>query len=154
MVKKVSILLEYLLSALFGILMAISYVLFVVENNFAPAGINGIAVMIQYKFNFSIAYMSLIINIPLCIFAYFLINKQFAIKSLIFTVFYSTVFLLLQNFKILDNFKYDAQGVDTIYPVIIAGLVSGFSSSMLFKLNSSTAGTDIVAKFVSIKNRF
>ena len=58
-----------------AVLLAFNYRLFIVPNSFAPAGINGIATMIQAKFGFSIAYMSLLINVPLCIFAYFFVNK-------------------------------------------------------------------------------
>ena len=65
-----------------AILLAFNYQLFVVENNFAPAGLNGIATMIQYKTGFSIGYMSLIINVPLCILAYFFVQKRFAKYSL------------------------------------------------------------------------
>ena len=55
--------------------MALCYQIFIFENSFAPAGINGIATMIQYKLHFSVAYMSLLINIPLCVLAFiFLAN--------------------------------------------------------------------------------
>ena len=39
--------LEYLLVVLMGMLLATSYILFVVKNNFAPAGLNGVTVMIS-----------------------------------------------------------------------------------------------------------
>ena len=58
---------EYVIVALMGMLLATSYILFVVKNNFAPAGLNGITVMIQYKLDFSVGFASLIINVPLCI---------------------------------------------------------------------------------------
>ena len=57
----------------------------------------GIATMIQYKTGFSISYMSLLINVPLSVLAYFLIQKDFAVKTLLFSVVYSVVFLMLQN---------------------------------------------------------
>ena len=56
-----------------AILLAFVYYIFIINNQFAPAGLNGIATMIQYKTGFSIGYMSLIINVPLCTLAYFLI---------------------------------------------------------------------------------
>ena len=65
-----------------AVLLAFNYQLFIVKNDFAPAGLNGIATMIQYKTGFSIGYMSLIINIPLCILAYFFIDKNFSKHSL------------------------------------------------------------------------
>ena len=72
-----------------ALLLAINYHFFIVENDFAPAGINGISTMIQYKTGFSISYSSLIINIPLCIFAFFFVSKTYGVRSLVFTLFYS-----------------------------------------------------------------
>ncbi|MBO5714020.1 MAG: YitT family protein, partial [Clostridia bacterium] len=136
-----------------GILLAFNYILFITPNNFAPAGINGIAVMIQYKLNFSVGYMSLIINVPLCIFAFFLIERKFSIKTLIFCLVYSFVYLGLQQLD-FSKFQYNAQGIDTVYPVIIAGLLSGLVYGLLFKINACTGGTDIVARFLSKKKPF
>ena len=50
---------------LMALLLAVNYHIFIVENNFAPAGLNGIATMIQYKTGFSTNYMSLLINVPI-----------------------------------------------------------------------------------------
>lgn len=145
---------KYVYIVLLGMLMATGYILFVVPNHYAPAGINGIAVMVQYKLHFSVGFMSLIINVPLCVFAYFTVNRRFAVHTLVFCVTYSLFYLLLQNIPVMENFAYDAGGVDTIYPVIIAGLISGFCYGSLFRLNASTGGTDIVAKYVSKKRPY
>ena len=88
---------SYLCIIMAAVLLAFNYQLFIVNNGFAPAGLNGIATMVQYKTGFSIGYMSLIINIPLCILAYFLVDKSFARRSLVFSLAYSLVFLLLQK---------------------------------------------------------
>ena len=132
-------------------LFALNYELFIVKNHFAPAGINGIATMIQYKSGFSIGYFSLIINVPLCVFAYFCIDRAFAVKTAVFSVAYS-VFVLLLELADLSRFQYDAEGVDTIYPVLIAGAVGGFVYGLAFRRDSSTGGADIIAKFVSKKD--
>ena len=134
-----------------AVLFAFNYELFIVKNHFAPAGVNGIATMIQYKFGFSIGYFSLIVNVPLCLFAFFCINRAFAIKTAVFSVVYSVAVLLLE-FIDISRFQYDAQGVDTIYPVLIAGAVGGFVYGLAFRRNSSTGGADIIAKFVSKKD--
>ncbi len=152
--KKIANVLEYFLIALMGMLLAIDYVLFITPNSFAPAGINGIAVMIQYKLNFSVGYMSLIVNIPLCAFAFFMIDRKFSVKTLVFCLVYSGFYLLFQNIEYLTNFQYNAEGIDTVYPVIIAGLLGGLVYGVLFRLNSCTGGTDIVAKFLSKKKPF
>jgi uncharacterized membrane-anchored protein YitT (DUF2179 family) len=71
------------------------------------------------------------------------------VKSLVFCVVYSVSFLILQWLP-LEPFHYVAE-TDTIFPVIIAGLLSGVVYGLGFKVNSSTGGTDIIAKFISKK---
>ncbi len=134
-----------------AMLMALSYQLFIVENNFAPAGLNGIATMIQYKTGFSIGYMSLIINIPLCVLTYFLLSKKFAIRTLLYSMAYSFSFLAFQKIG-FEQFQYRANGHNTIFPVILSGVIAGFIYGVCFGNNASTGGTDIVAKYISNKN--
>ncbi len=131
-----------------AVLLAVNYHLFIVENHFAPAGLNGIATMIQFKTGFSISYMSLLINVPLCILAYFLVEKEYAVKSLVFSVVYSVSYLFLQQLP-LDHLKYDAQDHNTIFPVIISGVISGVVSGICLKNVASTGGTDILSKYIN-----
>ena len=135
---------------LVALLLAFNYQLFIVENGFAPAGLNGIATMIQYKTGFSIGYMSLIINIPLCVLAWFLIDRRFAVYSLVFCLVYSFSFLYLQKLG-LENLQYNANGHDTIFPVVLSGVISGFVYGVCFRNNASTGGTDILSKYISKK---
>ncbi|MGN1093559.1 MAG: YitT family protein [Candidatus Neoclostridium sp.] len=150
----------YALTFALGCFYALSYYLFIVPNDFAPSGINGIAVMIQYLGHFSIGYMSLLINVPLCVFAFFCIDRHFACKTATFSLSFSGAYLLFQNVpavsSVLDSFQYvalkDGSIVsDTIYPVMISGLICGLCFGVLFKCNSSTGGTDIISKYLSKK---
>lgn len=140
--------LSYLSVILVAVLLAFNYHLFIVENHFAPAGLNGIATMIQYKTGFSISYMSLLINVPLCALAYYLVNKRFAVKTLIFSLVYSAAYLILQNSN-TAFMQYNADGHDTIFPVIISGVVSGFVYGICLKHNASTGGTDILSRYIN-----
>jgi uncharacterized membrane-anchored protein YitT (DUF2179 family) len=152
--KKTKSFLSYFFIIFAAILLAFNYYIFIIENSFAPAGLNGIATMIQYKTGFSISYMSLIINIPLSIFAYFFTNKNFAVKTLIFSVVYSFFFLFLQRIDI-KAIQYSCNGHDTIYPVILSGVISGFVYGVCFKNNASTGGTDVISRHITkIKPNF
>lgn len=64
--------LEFLLISVLAVLSAVTYIIFIFPNSFAPAGFNGIATMIQYVFGFNAGYLSLLINIPLVIVVVFL----------------------------------------------------------------------------------
>ncbi len=134
--------------AICGVVMALVYYVFIVKNGFAPAGLNGVATMIQYKTGFSISYMSLLINVPLSVLAYFFVQKEFALKTLVFSVTYSVSFLFLARlpFRFL---QYDALGHDTVYPVILSGVVSGGVYGICFRNNASTGGTDVIARYIN-----
>ena len=60
---------NYAALVILAMLAAFNYEIFVHPNSFAPSGVNGIATMIQYLLNFSVGYMSLLINIPMLIVA-------------------------------------------------------------------------------------
>ncbi len=141
---------EYIVIVLCALMMAFGYILFIIPNNFAPAGLNGVATMIQHTLGFSIGYFSLIINIPLCVFAFFFVSREFGIKSLVFSLVYSITYLILQEYS-FDAIVYDANDTDTIFPCLIAGMLSGFIYGTCFRMNASTGGTDIVAKTISQK---
>ena len=145
--------LECLLMVLLAVLFACNYELFIVKNNFAPAGFNGIGTMLEYKFGFEIGYFTILVNAPLCLLAFFLVDPEFSIKTFIFCMVYAVSCIILQDYaQDLSFLQYDAQGIDTIYPVLIAGSVGGFVYGITFRRNSSTGGADIVAKYVSKKD--
>ena len=72
----------------------------------------------------------------------------FAVKTLVFSLVYSAAYLLLQQSN-TDFIKYNAQGHDTIFPVIISGVISGLVYGMCLKCNASTGGTDIVSRYIN-----
>ena len=61
---------SYAITAGLACLMGVSYELFVFPNAFAPAGINGLATMLQYLLHVNIGYLSLLINLPLVLLAW------------------------------------------------------------------------------------
>lgn len=146
--NKTKAFLSYVEVVVVALLLAVNYHVFIVQNDFAPAGLNGIATMIQYKTGFSISYMSLIINVPLSLLAFFLVQRQFAMKTLLFSLVYSFSFLFLQNAG-LEFIQYNAEGHDTIYPVIISGVISGVVYGICFKNNASTGGTDVISRYIN-----
>jgi uncharacterized membrane-anchored protein YitT (DUF2179 family) len=92
--------------------------------------------------------MSLLINIPLSILAYFLVQKDFAVKTLLFSLVYSVSFLFLQHSG-LSFIQYNALGHDTIYPVILSGVLAGSVYGVCFRNNASTGGTDVISRYIN-----
>ena len=126
--------------------MGANYALFVFPNAFAPAGINGLATIVQYLFHISVGYMSLIINIPLILIAWKKLDADFAKKSLLFVLVFSGTTLALGHVD-LSGIAYES-GSSTILGPAAAGVVSGAVYGLVIRLNGSTGGTDIVAAWV------
>ena len=101
MKKKSKIVFEYTCIVALAFLMALSYEIFIFQNSFAPSGINGIATMIQHIFDFSVGYISLIINIPLATLAFFLVDRKFALRSGVFVLVFSVLLIAVQNMDFL-----------------------------------------------------
>jgi len=150
--KTLREILGLLMIAGLAVILAFNYKLFIVPNSFAPSGINGIATMVQYKLGFSIGYMSLLVNMPLCVFSFFTTDRRFAFRTGLFCVVYSLSYLYIQGID-MTNIQYSAHGVDTVFPCMIAGMLSGAIYGLCFKRDASTGGTDIVSKYISKRDR-
>lgn len=128
--------------------MGLSYEFFVFPNAFAPAGINGLATMIQYVFHISIGYFSLVINVPLLLLAWRKVDRDFAMKSLTFVLVFSAVTLTLNQFDLSGIAYHTTNGTSAILGPVAAGVVSGAVYGFVIRQNGSTGGTDIVAAWV------
>ena len=134
-----------------AVVMGLSYELFVFPNAFAPAGINGLATMIQYVFHVSIGYLSLIINIPLILLAWRWVDRDFALKNLVFVVVFSAVTLVLNQVDLSAVAYHTDNGNSAILGPVAAGVISGAVYGGVIRQNGSTGGPDIIAAWVRKK---
>jgi len=149
--EKVSkIVIRYLIITFAAALMASSTYILVIPNDFAPSGISGICVMVQYLFKFSVGYLNIIINLPLCIVAFIMGYRRFAVRSYYFCLVYSLLYVIIQRINPVF-LQYDAKGQDTMLPVLIAGVTSGLVTVMCYESLGSQCGTDIISKILSEK---
>lgn len=151
--QKRSPAIDYLIIAALAVLMAFNYQIFILHNAFAPSGISGLATIIQHLCGFSVGYMSLITNIPLAIFCFCRVEKQFAVKTFVNVIVFSITLLLLQR-NIIDvrPFVYHTNdGRSTLLAPVAAGTVNGFIYGYSIKSGGSTGGTDYVAAVIHKK---
>ena len=139
---------SYCTVAALAILMGLSYAFFVFPNSFAPAGINGLATIVQYLFHISIGYLSLLINLPLILLAWKKLDRDFARKSLLFVLVFSAVTLALSQIDLSGIVYHTENGTSSILGPTAAGVISGAVYGLVIRQNGSTGGTDIVAAWV------
>lgn len=133
-----------------AVVTSLNYYLFVLQNAFAPAGVNGIATMVQYGFGVSVSYMSLVINLPLAVFSWFRIGREFTAKSALYVLVFSGVLLIWQNRIIdIDRFVYLTEdGKSTILAPVAAGAINGIVYGVVVRFGGTTGGTDFIAGYV------
>lgn len=134
---------------------AICVTVFILPYNFAPGGATGIGTMIEYASTewfdskFSAGYVMLIVNTPLLIFAFFKIDKGFAIKSGICIIVYSLLIVLMQNLGWDKVISY-VNG-EPVLSACASGVLGGIGLTIMLKIGGSTGGTDIIATFIQRK---
>ena len=128
---------SYAITAGLACLMGVSYELFVFPNAFAPAGINGLATMLQYLLHINIGYLSLLINLPLVLLAWKKVDRDFARKTLVFVLVFSAVTLVLGQMD-LSAIAYDS-GSSAILGPVAAGVVSGAVYGWVSRLGAEKA---------------
>lgn len=139
---------------LLAALSALNYAIFIFPNKFAPAGIDGICTMIQDITSVNIGYLSLIVNIPLIILSFFILSRDFAIKSTIYIISFSISSIFLGKID-LSSFVYITDtGSSIVLAPIIAGVIRGLLYYVTLKLNGSSGGVDIIAALIKHKKPF
>lgn len=134
------------ISILFGIiLVAISIEYFLAPNNIAGGGVTGLAIIINAIIpKMSISIITLIINGLLFVAAFIILGGDFGKKSVITTVGLSIVMWIIEKFlhpvAITD---------DLMIATIFGTIISALGMAIVFYNNSSTGGTDILAKILN-----
>ncbi|MBP2626530.1 MAG: putative 5xTM rane YitT family [Firmicutes bacterium] len=133
---------KYLWVALGCLIASASINLFLVPHHLLSGGVSGLAIIFYFLFGLPIGLQILLMNIPLIYVAYKLIDKDYAITTIYGTIVFSVAIdatRFLSSFNPLD---------DPILACITGGIISGVGSGLIFRVNGSAGGLDIVAAVV------
>ena len=127
----------------FGILlMAVGIYFFKATNNFATGGVSGISVIMAKILPFlSQATYMLIINVALLIVGLIVLGRSCGLLTIYSSIVLSIETWLFEYFIPLDSPLTTFPLLELVYAVLLTGI----GSAIVFKCNSSTGGTDIVA---------
>lgn len=148
--KKFQTVIDLLLVIVASVLSAVGLYTFVNPANFAPSGIDGIAMMLQKLTDVNMGYISLAINIPLLIMAWFFISKKYVIYTTLFTVLSSVMLIVMEK---IDMYQYISQNNAWI-AVLASGIMLGARTAIMIKIGGSSGGVDIIASVVQQKRPY
>ncbi len=145
--KSLNLIITYGFVILLAVMFGLNYHIFVVANDFAPVGLAGILVMVQYLGGFKISWLNLLLNIPLAVLCFFFVNRKFAVRSFLFSVVFSLTLMASEYWNV---YTFKTQ-YDKILAVISAGVINGFIYGCTIRLGGSTGGTDLIASLIQVK---
>lgn len=119
-------------------LMALSINQFLDPHNIAPGGVTGLAIVINNMTNIPVWIMNLVFNIPLFLCAIKLLKKD-TLKTL-WGIVLLTLFLKIININPVTN--------DVLLSAIFGGIIMGVALGLIFRVNGSTGGTDLLALLI------
>ena len=126
---------------------AVSVNTFTSPNNIIPAGLTGIATMINYLFGAPIGITAILLNLPLFIWGIIEVGYQFIAKTIVATILSSIMIDLTAPF--LPRYTGD-----TLLACIFGGLLLGIGLAFIFMRGGTTGGTDLIASLLSKHFRF
>lgn len=119
---------------------------FLMINNLATGGANGLAIVINYFIpDTPVGMIMIIINIVLFIIAFLFIGTSFGIKTIYSSLGVSIMVLILEK---TVNLKESITG-DLLVELIFGIIISGLGMAIVFNQDASTGGTDIIAKILN-----
>ncbi|WP_291559330.1 MULTISPECIES: YitT family protein [unclassified Clostridium] len=143
MVRKIK---EFMLINLGIIMVACGMYFFLMTNNLAIGGANGLAIVINYFIpNVSVGIIMIAINIVLFIVAFIFIGSNFGVKTIYSSFGVSFMVLILEK---TVKLTHSITG-DLFLELIFGILISGAGMGIVFNQDASTGGTDIIAKILN-----
>ncbi|GAB1400297.1 YitT family protein [Aminivibrio sp.] len=124
---------------------ALAVVLFVLPNRFPDLGVSGLAVLSNYVFHISPAWVILILNTLLMAWAW----RELSPRFVLWTAWGVVLFSLL-----LKLFEYVPVPVigDKFMAAMVSGVVRGIGAGLVFRVGASTGGLDIPG--VALRRRY
>ena len=124
---------QYPIAVLLAVGSALTYEIFVFPNAFAPTGINGLATMVQYLSGVSVGFIALLVNVPMLIVAWFVLNRAYALRTLTFVVAFSLSGILFRQLDFSSVAFYAKDGGGAILAAVAGGFFYGVFYSIALR---------------------
>jgi uncharacterized membrane-anchored protein YitT (DUF2179 family) len=146
--KVVKFIVRYVVITLSAIMYGLGIGLFLNPNQLAPGGISGIAIILKEVFPMlpGVGVLIIIINVPIMILGAWKFGKKFLLSL------YSLIVSSVAIDALPAIFKIDAVTNDLMLASVIGGALFGLAMGVLFRMDTTTGGLDIIVKIIKQKH--
>ena len=139
---------QFLMIEIATLLFAFSIGLFILPGNVLTGGVAGIATLLKAYIPISEDYLVIIINTLLFIIGSILLGKEFFLNTLVYSVSYPFMLLLVTRHLPPIN-------IDPLLGAIYGGFIGGIAIGIMFRNGGSSGGVDVIAlimeKYFNVK---
>lgn len=114
-----------------------------IANQLAEGGVSGITLILKALFGIDPAYSTLFINIPLILLGGKILGKRSLTYTVLGTLSLSFFLWIWQRVPLQVNLQHDLLIVS-----LLAGLVAGVGSGLVYRMGGTTGGSDIIARIL------
>ena len=135
------ILKEYTVLTLATCVLNLGIYVFKFPNNFSFGGVSGLAVVLGSAFGVSTSGCNLVINMVLILLGFAFLGRKFGIKTVYVSVLSSVGLSLMEHFFPMSGPMTDQPMLELIFAILLPAV----ASAVLFNMDASGGGTDILA---------
>lgn len=143
--ERVTGIIEFLGLVVGCISMAVGINTFLKPHTIAPGGLSGLSVVLNKVTGISVSTMMLLIGVPLVIFAFKILGAKNSVKTLIGTILFSLIVNITSPLANLGATN------DLLLSSISGAILLGIGIGIMFRVDASTGGTDLIALILSKK---
>lgn len=132
---------EYGVLTVATMIMSIGIYLFKFPNNFSFGGVSGISVLAAKLLPFTAGQINLVVNIALIVLGFIFIGRDFAFKTVYVSLLSSAALWLFEIVMPLSKPLTDQPMLEVCFAIFLPAL----GAAMLFNMQASGGGTDIIA---------
>ncbi len=142
--KVVSFVKDIALDSIASVFIAIALNVYTVPNQIVAGGVNGVATILNFYTGLPIGTMSLFMNIPLMIWGYKAVGKDFIISTL--RVLAVSAFFI--DYLLVDIPAYTG---DLLLASVFGGIAYGVGLGIVIIRGTSTGGSDILVRIIKMR---
>ena len=142
--KRFNVVIDLLQIAFGSAVFSLGVHCFISSNDIAPGGATGAAIILSSFFPVGVGTLILIVNIPLLILGFILLNRGVMLKTL-FSVALVTVFTDLAELYVP---AYEADVGNGLIAAIFGGALIGAGMGVIYSREATSGGSDILTKII------
>lgn len=153
MLKKIdwkNLIWDFVLILLGSVFYAVAIGAFSDPHHIAPGGLTGVAILLNYIFEWiPIGVATIVMNIPLIIAAWFVLSKSLAIRTMWGIVLSSVMVDLLDPW--LKNIYPADENANPLLVCIFGGAILGLGVGLILRRGGTTGGSEVISRLLEKK---